>query len=232
VLVTFPALYCFAKNVAGDDAAVLSLLDARGPHDFAPTAYDSLKAQQANLVLLNGLGLDHFMTRVVNSSGNKKATVVELGKDVKPLLPMQAHEGHTHEGEHDPHIWLGIPQAIQMVEKIAAELQAIDDNATHKEGYAKRAAVYIQKLKDLEAEGLELLKGKKNRKIITHAAEGQATPGRTRQAKRFDLRRDRHGRSPGDRRAGLHRVLLHRQDAREHQDARQEIAGLVRGPGD
>jgi ABC-type Zn uptake system ZnuABC Zn-binding protein ZnuA len=165
VLTSFPPLYCLAKNVGGTDVGVLSLLDRSGPHGYDPGAYDSLKVQGADLVLVNGLGLDNFISRVVNSSGNKKVKVIELGKDVKPLLPMQQHEGHHHEGDHDPHVWLGIPQAVQMVERIATELSAIDPS--RKERYRERAAAYIEKLNGLQAEGIKALAGKKNRKIIT-----------------------------------------------------------------
>ena len=45
VLVSFPPLYCFAKNVAGDDAKVVSLLTTQGPHDYQPTADQSIMAR-------------------------------------------------------------------------------------------------------------------------------------------------------------------------------------------
>src|SRR4051812_33632516 len=60
VLVSFPPLYCFAKGVAGDDAKVLSLLAATGPHEHQATADDSLAAAGADLFLVNGLTLDDF----------------------------------------------------------------------------------------------------------------------------------------------------------------------------
>src|SRR5947209_3361556 len=47
VLASFPPLYCFAKNVAGDDADVRCLLKAQGPHDFTPHANDVLLARNA-----------------------------------------------------------------------------------------------------------------------------------------------------------------------------------------
>src|SRR3974390_1375524 len=58
VLVSFPPLYCFAKNVAGDHAKVLSLLTTVGPHDYPPSASDALKVRKADLFLINGLELD------------------------------------------------------------------------------------------------------------------------------------------------------------------------------
>src|SRR5260221_593638 len=58
VLTSFPPLYCFAKNVAGDEVAVLSLLTTVGPHDHKPTNQDALAVRKARLYFANGLGLD------------------------------------------------------------------------------------------------------------------------------------------------------------------------------
>src|SRR4051812_44016865 len=42
VLTSFPPLYCFAKNVAGDEVAVLNLLTTTGPHDHQPDHSDAV----------------------------------------------------------------------------------------------------------------------------------------------------------------------------------------------
>src|SRR5439155_6981464 len=58
VLVSFAPLYSFVANVAGDDAAVLTLLTTTGPHEYQPTSQDTLKLRQADLFFINGLDLD------------------------------------------------------------------------------------------------------------------------------------------------------------------------------
>src|SRR5437899_12042691 len=80
VLVSFPPLYCFAKSVAGDNAKVLCLLSNAGPHDYEPSSYDALKARGADLILINGLDLDGFISKIVNSSGNRKAPLVKVAE--------------------------------------------------------------------------------------------------------------------------------------------------------
>src|SRR5204862_7467992 len=78
VLVSFPPLYCFTKGVAGDDARVVSLLGATGPHEHQANADDAQLAAGADLFLANGLGLDDFVSKVVKNSGNKKVQIVKV----------------------------------------------------------------------------------------------------------------------------------------------------------
>jgi ABC-type Zn uptake system ZnuABC Zn-binding protein ZnuA len=77
------------------------------------------------------------------------------------------HEGHHHEhGANDPHVWLGLPMAIAMVQSIATELAEKDP--AHAEGYQQRAEAYIEKLKKLHADGREKLAGKKVKLVPVH----------------------------------------------------------------
>jgi ABC-type Zn uptake system ZnuABC Zn-binding protein ZnuA len=180
VLVSFPPLYCFTRSVAGPDAKVLCLLTTVGPHDYQPTAADALKVRKADLFLVNGLGLDDFITRLVDSSGNTRVKVVRVAEAIpeKELLAMDEEDEHDHKdkhahqeahghshGEHDPHVWLGLPQAVVMVNHIRDELIAIDPE--HKSGYTRRAADYVQELQKLLEQGRKELEGKKNRRLIT-----------------------------------------------------------------
>ncbi len=179
VLVTTPPLCCFAKAVAGDDAAVKCLLSSQGPHDYQPTFNDSLKARGADLFLFNGLELDDFAQKVANSSGNlkiKKIPVAEkalpknmlLASEEKEEREQGGQEEHQHHhGEYDPHVWLGIPQTVKMVEFIRDTLQ--EANPAKKDAFARRADDYVKKLQDLHRHGEKALAGKKNRKLIaTH----------------------------------------------------------------
>src|SRR4051794_4666386 len=68
VLVSFPPLYCFAKNVAGDKPAVMSLLTTTGPHGFEAGQTEALKIDRADVFLANGLGLDKFVATAVATS--------------------------------------------------------------------------------------------------------------------------------------------------------------------
>src|SRR5205823_2115 len=74
-------------------------------------------------------------------------------------------DGHDHHGRWDPHVWLGIPQAIRMVEQIRDDLKKVDgDHADH---YDKNAADYIASLKELQAYGKKELAKLKDVPVIT-----------------------------------------------------------------
>lgn len=189
VLASFPPLYSMAQAVAGEDAYVRSFLSAQGPHGFHDQPNDMLKLRGADLIIMNGLGLDdRFMDRLIIGSRNRSARVVKLGeelpkKDLQKAEEEPEHEekghAHHHHGEFDPHVWLGPPEAKIMVKKIAEQLVQLDP--AHSAGYEKRAAEFSAELDKLEAEGKELLKGKKNRRILTmHESLGYF-------AKAFDL---------------------------------------------
>jgi ABC-type Zn uptake system ZnuABC Zn-binding protein ZnuA len=175
VLVSFPPLYSFTANVAGPDAGVMSLLTTVGPHNYEPTRRDHLKVRKADLFLMNGLGLDNFVTRIVSTSGNPRIKVIAVGEAIpkEQFLRMEegAHEetgtGHKHShGYYDPHVWLGIPEAVKMVERIRDVLRSEDPQ--HAEGYTKRAAAYVDELHKLQKDGQKLFAGKDVKVIATH----------------------------------------------------------------
>jgi ABC-type Zn uptake system ZnuABC Zn-binding protein ZnuA len=182
VMVSFPPLYCFTANVAGEHAQVQTLLDATSIHDYEPKPQQAIALHEANLFLINGLGLDEdFATVLANSANNLNLKVVEVGEDdrLKPLLrKMAEHDEHEEKGgkehkhvhahkhgENDPHIWLGIPEAIVMVEVIRDKLSEADK--AQAEAYKENAKAYIEKLQALQKEGEAAFKNKKNKKLIS-----------------------------------------------------------------
>jgi len=177
VLVSFPPLYSFVKNVGGDPVGVICLYTDTGPHEFQFNANDTIKLKRADLFLANGLTLDdHFTDKMV---AGKKLRYRKLGeklgdKKEGDLLKKGEEEDHQHgDGQHahehgvfDPHVWLGIPQAIAMVKRIRDELKEVDGG--HANLYDKNAADYIARLKKLHDDGREKLKGfLKNVPVIT-----------------------------------------------------------------
>src|SRR5262245_51245098 len=111
VLVSFPPLYSFAKSVAGDDAAVMSLLTNQGPHGYQFKGSEVLMLREADIFFVNGLDLDDAYTeRMVNSCGNSKLDYVPLAKKIpkEQLITLGKeikHGDHVHRG-YDPHAWL------------------------------------------------------------------------------------------------------------------------------
>ncbi len=185
VVVTIPALDNFVRNVGGDHVGVVCLCTTQGQHHYQYNAQDAILLREADLFFAVGLSLDDkFADPIHIESHNPNLQYVKLGEKLraddekrkeKLLLRLEEphehgkEEEHEHEHEHqhgdyDPHIWLGIPQAIAMVEIIRDELKKIDPK--NEADYDKNASKYIEKLKKLQDYGKDQLKDKKNRKII------------------------------------------------------------------
>jgi ABC-type Zn uptake system ZnuABC Zn-binding protein ZnuA len=173
VVVSFAPYYCFAVNVAGDDAVVKSMMAATGPHDFQPTDNDARLVRQADLFFINGLELDNAKAEAVkNGSGNGGLRIVPLGERIPAEQLKQGICFHMlkpgeqpHDHGIDPHVWLGPDQAVVMVEAIRDELKNKDSD--HAANYDRRAAEYVARLRKLKADGQGMLKDKQNRVIIT-----------------------------------------------------------------
>ncbi|MBA4066787.1 MAG: hypothetical protein C0501_24385 [Isosphaera sp.] len=173
VVVSFAPLYCFALNVAGDDAVVRLLpAAAGGAHHFQPTDRDALLLRRADLFLVNGLGLEGGKpAQVKKASGNANLKVVELGGRIPEKLLRQGvcHHDHGDDDPHDhgtdPHVWLGPDTAVYLVQGIRDELKAADP--AHEADYDRRAAAYVAKLRKLKADGLDMLKDKRDRRLVT-----------------------------------------------------------------
>ena len=74
VLTSFLPVYCFTANVAGDLAEVENLLPGNvEPHDYQFSRKDLQKLAQADLIVINGLGLEKWLDKAVQNSASAKA---------------------------------------------------------------------------------------------------------------------------------------------------------------
>src|SRR5262249_35662846 len=155
------------------DAAVRTLLTNQGPHGYDFQARDVLLLREANVFFVNGLELDDAYTeRMKNSCGNTKLDYVPLGKKIPKdqLIALGKeikHGDHVHDG-YDPHVWLGITEAIEMVGAIRDELKKVDP--VHAANYEERAQQTVSELTKLRDEGTAALKGKHIKVVSFHGA--------------------------------------------------------------
>src|SRR3954464_12608999 len=76
-LTSFLPLYCFGINVAGNMGQVEALVSPNAnPHDYQLTIKDRQRIEEADLVILNGLGLDAWMEPLVQRAGKEKLLLV------------------------------------------------------------------------------------------------------------------------------------------------------------
>ncbi len=178
VVASFYPMYDFAKNVGGDRVDVTSLIPPGvEPHNFEPTPSDMKKLSSADVLILNGAGLEHgWVHELVEGVGNQKLAVVDTSKEIE-LIHSEAHEHEAeeaheaeehHHGEFDPHIWLSPVNAKKQVEAIKDAFIAADPEG--KAYYENNAAAYGAKLDSLDAKFKEQFSTCKKKDIlITHA---------------------------------------------------------------
>ena len=121
VLTTFTIIADMAKNVAGDAATVESITKAGAEiHNYQPTPGDLLRAQDADLVLRNGLNLELWFERFLDNLRDVPSATVTDG-----LEPMGIAEG-PYTGKPNPHAWMSPTAAKLYVDNIRDALAEHD----------------------------------------------------------------------------------------------------------
>jgi manganese/iron transport system substrate-binding protein len=144
ILTTFTIIQDIAQNVVGDAAVVESITKPGAEiHDYEPTPQDLVKAQDADLVLWNGLGLERWFEKFLQQVRDVPAAVISDG-----VQPMSIGEG-PYNGKPNPHAWMSPANAIRYVENIRAALVKLDPK--NKAIYTANAAAYTEKLKAVDA---------------------------------------------------------------------------------
>ncbi|MGQ9833943.1 MAG: metal ABC transporter substrate-binding protein [Candidatus Villigracilaceae bacterium] len=138
----------------GGDLIELTVLFPPGanPHTFQPRPQDIAAISKAQVIILNGLGLEEALEPALKA--NATGTIVHASEGIEPLPfhgKKHAHEGegeHHHEGG-DPHTWIDPNNVIVWAKNIAAALAAADPQ--HAAAYQANATAYIASLRDLDA---------------------------------------------------------------------------------
>lgn len=178
VVTSIPPLYSWAVNVAGDRADVHNLLPPNvGPHDFQFRPRDLRKIQNADLIFLNGLGLESWFDKAIavnHPAALKKVVEVATGLGTNDLIfelpALHLPEGeeahlHSHAGAANPHLWLDPAFARHAVSNLLAAFQRADP--ANAEAYAQNAAAYQERLAALDAELRDGLKTLADRPVVT-----------------------------------------------------------------
>jgi zinc/manganese transport system substrate-binding protein len=190
VVATFSILADLTRNVGGERVEVATLVGFDGDtHAFSPTPAHAKTLATAKVIVVNGLGLEGWMTRLIKASGTK-ATRIVAAKGIKSRkMEADHHDDHDqvddkrhaqnkkHEpgrkdahdhGETDPHAWQSVANAKIYVANIRDGLSKIDRAGASI--YAANANAYLARLDALEAEIKEAIAQipADRRKIITN----------------------------------------------------------------
>jgi zinc transport system substrate-binding protein len=176
VVTTLFPLYDFARNV-GKGKVEVSLLLPPGvePHSFEPKPNDIVRVNKANVFIYTNKFMEPWATDILRGVGRSDLLVVDAGTGAT-FLPAGEQRGEVGEriGEHreedrhalgmDPHIWLSIPNALKMVDNIAAGLASRDPG--NRDFYQGNAEAYKSELKRLDQKFKEGLSTCKTRMFL------------------------------------------------------------------
>ena len=158
IVATFYPMYIIAENITeGAKNIELDLMadvNVGCLHDYTLTTEDMKKVEDADIFISNGLGMESFIDKIIESNGSMKT--IDSSKDIQNLIS---------EGEEiNPHLWTSIEKYISQVENISDGLQESDpDNA---EIYEQNKVEYINELEQLKSEFEEQLGKLKGEKAI------------------------------------------------------------------
>ncbi len=164
VVASFSILGDFVKNVGGDRVNVTTLVGPNSDvHVYTPAPADAKKIADAKLLVINGLGLEGWLPRLLQSSGSKARIITAT----KGITPLKVGAGG------DPHAWQSVLDAKIYVADIRDALVAADP--ADAEAFRSNALSYLEKLDALDREVREAVaKVPPNRRkvISTHDAFG------------------------------------------------------------
>ena len=172
VVATESFLADIAQNVAGERFTVRPLIPlGADPHAFEPTPKDVAAVARADLVIINGGGLEGPLLDTLKNAGGS-ATIVDASAGLRSRTP-QPGEPPLAAGQIDPHFWLDPALVQTYVTNIRdAFVKADPDGAA---AYAANAAAYTAKLKQLddwiEAQ-VAAIPPQDRRLVMNHASHG------------------------------------------------------------
>lgn len=159
VVASFSILADFVREVGGNRVRVDTLVGPdQDAHVFQPAPGDARRIAAARVVVLNGLGFEGWMARLIRAA-DFKGTQVVASQGIRTLRAQHGHahgHGHSHSHSHshshghtDPHVWQDPRRAQVMVRRIAAGLGTADPAG--KPAYDANAARYNDRLEALHA---------------------------------------------------------------------------------
>ena len=175
IVTSFYPMYIFTKNIVKDveDAIVVNMAEPKAGclHDYQMTPADMKKIEDADIMVINGAGMESFLDKITKELPQLK--IVEASKGLKLL----EEEEHNHEGEnyedvgHDghehtfnAHLWVSISGAMEEVRNIGDQLAIADPENAEK--YKSNVLEFVEKLEHQREKMVSQLKEIENRILL------------------------------------------------------------------
>ncbi len=145
VVTTTTVFADIVRNVGGDLVNVTSLVPKNGDvHTFEPKPADIQNVAGAQLLVMNGLGLDDWLEKTVTNASASGTPLIKLGVD-QPAVDLLPGED---SGTQNPHLWMNVKYGELYVDRIAESLKSLDQ--VHAAQYDTQAAAYKSRLDALD----------------------------------------------------------------------------------
>jgi zinc/manganese transport system substrate-binding protein len=168
VVASFSIIGDFVRNVGGDRVSVTTLVGPDGDvHVYTPAPADAKKIADAKLLVVNGLGLEGWLPRLMQSAGSK-AVIVTATAGIAPLK-----NELKNDLAPDPHAWQSVANAGIYIANIRDALVAADP--ADAKVFRANAAGYLAKLDALDGEvrsSVAQIAPARRKVISTHGAFG------------------------------------------------------------
>ncbi len=178
ILTSFYPMYVATINICDgvDDVEVKNLTAPTTGclHDYQITTSDMIKLSHADILVINGDGMESFIDKAISLYPN--LNIINSSKGIlenhEELLEHHEedddeNEENHHEHEHgvNCHYWVSITLHMEQIKNIKDELIRLNPQNANK--YEENANVYLKKLETLKNEMHESLDGIDNKRIIT-----------------------------------------------------------------
>lgn len=158
VVATTTQVQDFTRVVGGELVDVTGVLPPGvEAHDYAPSPADLLAVGQADVLVVNGLGLEEWLDATIDSAGFE-GLLVDTSADV----PVRTDDS----GVTDPHIWHSPRNAMLMVEEIADGLAEADP--PNADAYRANAEAYLAELEALDGEVAATMAALPSKRLVTN----------------------------------------------------------------
>lgn len=172
VIASMSFLADIAQNVAGDRFEVHSLVPlGTDPHSFQPAPSDLRETAEADILILNGGGVEGTLTTALESAGGGPERVI-ASRGLASRRPQPGEPALDEDGA-DPHFWLDPLLVATYVENIRAAFSEADPAGAA--AYDANAAAYVDQLEALDAEirtQIGTLPVAHRKLVLNHASHG------------------------------------------------------------
>ena len=161
VATTYPTYLAALAVTDGVEGVSVSRLDTGSVsclHDYTLTVNDMKKLSRADIIIMNGAGMEDFLADALASTN---ATVIDCSQGID-LLPAAGHQDHDHEHHHedgtdhyDSHYWMAPYNMTTMVHNLLYDLLPLMDTQAYPL-MLENAGQALSLIKDCELECLQL----------------------------------------------------------------------------